>query len=159
MRSIRWNAVRRFSFNKFIRKCESFPLIESFVLDFSVELQRTMKPDVVSLDFINDYASLERQMAHSFQSNAGKNIREGNFKKSFNYLLIDPRIAENLLADSQVEIDHFWYVFLPYFWWVMKTFDFAVNSSIGALVSIFEIDLLSGQRQKQSTICPFVRCN
>lgn len=72
------------------------------IVDFSVELQRTMKSDLVSLDFINEYASLERQMVNSFQSSIVKNIREGNFKKSFNYLLIDPRIAENLLAESQV---------------------------------------------------------
>lgn len=71
--------------------------------DFSVELQRTMRKDIVSLDFINiDYASLERQMIESFQSYQPKNIREGNLKKSFIYLLIDPRIAENLLADAQV---------------------------------------------------------
>lgn len=61
-----------------------------------------MKADIISLDFINDYASLERQMISSFQSGAVKNMREGNFKKSFIYLLIDPRIAENLLAESQV---------------------------------------------------------
>lgn len=61
-----------------------------------------MRPDLGSLDFINEYASLERQMVNSFQTSAAKNMREGNLKKSFNYLLIDPRIAENLLAESQV---------------------------------------------------------
>lgn len=73
-------------------------------LDFSIELQKTMKTDIDSLDFINiDYSFLERQMVNSFQLIQTKNMREGNFKKSFNYLLIDPRLAaENLLADSQV---------------------------------------------------------
>lgn len=61
-----------------------------------------MKSDITSLDFINEYASLERQMISNFQSGAVKNMREGNLKKSFVYLLIDPRIAENLLAESQV---------------------------------------------------------
>lgn len=73
-----------------------------FIVDFSIELQRTMKSDLVSLDFINEYALLERKMVNSFQSNVIKNIREGNLKKSFNYLLIDPRISENLLVESQV---------------------------------------------------------
>lgn len=73
-----------------------------FRSDFSIELQRTMKSDITSLDFIYEYASLERQMVNSFQCGAGKNMREGNFKKSFVYLLIDPRIAENLLAEAQV---------------------------------------------------------
>lgn len=63
-----------------------------------------MKDEIKSLDFINEYASLERQMIDSFQLGQRKNMREGNLKKSFNYLLIDPRIAENLLAEFQVNI-------------------------------------------------------
>lgn len=63
-----------------------------------------MKDEIKSLDFINEYASLERQMIDSFQLGQRKNMREGNLKKSFNYLLIDPRIAENLLAEFQVII-------------------------------------------------------
>lgn len=70
--------------------------------DFSVELLRTMKEEINLLDFINEFAALERQMVESFQSGPRKNMREGNFKKSFIYLLIDPRISENLLADYQV---------------------------------------------------------
>lgn len=61
-----------------------------------------MKKNLTSLDFINEYAFLERQMINSFQTNSTKNMREGNLKKSFIYLLIDPRISENLLAQSQV---------------------------------------------------------
>lgn len=62
-----------------------------------------MKKDIESLDYINaEYSPLERQMINSFQSYQTKNMREGNLKKSFIYLLIDPRIAENLLARSQV---------------------------------------------------------
>lgn len=72
------------------------------LLVFSVELQRTMKEGIQSLDFINEYASLERQMVDKFQSGSRINMREGNLKKSFIYLLIDPRIAENLLAEYQV---------------------------------------------------------
>lgn len=71
--------------------------------EFSIELQKTMREDLKSLDFINEYAIFERQMIDGFQSaQSVKNLREGNFKKSFIYLLIDPRVAENLLADSQV---------------------------------------------------------
>lgn len=73
-----------------------------FLTDFSVELLRTMKEEINLLDFINEFAVLERQMVESFQSGPKKNMREGNFKKSFIYLLIDPRISENLLADYQV---------------------------------------------------------
>lgn len=60
----------------------------------------------MSLDLINEYAHLERQMIDSFKAGSKRqNVREGNFKKSFNYLLIDPRIAENFLADFQVCIE------------------------------------------------------
>lgn len=72
-----------------------------------------MKPDLVSLDLINEYAILERHMVVGFQTSVAKNLREGNFKKSFNYLLIDPRIAENLLADSRVKIEFFIDIFKP----------------------------------------------
>lgn len=63
-----------------------------------------MKTDIESLDFINEYAILERQMINSFLAypSKNKNVREGNLKKSFIYLLIDPRISENLLAESHV---------------------------------------------------------
>lgn len=63
---------------------------------------KTLKKDITSLDFINEYIFFERQMINSFQTNSAKNMREGNLKKSFIYLLIDPRISENFLAQSQV---------------------------------------------------------
>lgn len=60
-------------------------------LDFSVELQKTMRKDIESLDLI------KRQMVNSLLlcPSKNKNMREENFKKSFIYLLKDPRIAEN----------------------------------------------------------------
>lgn len=73
-----------------------------FVPDFSIELQKTMKKDPTSVDFINEYGVLERQIINSFQLSTSKNMREGNLKKSFIYLLIDPRVSENLLVQSQV---------------------------------------------------------
>lgn len=72
----------------------------SFVSGFSVELQKTLRNDVQSLDFINEYANLERLMIDSF--NSSKKFREGNLKTSFIYLLIDPRVSENLLAELTV---------------------------------------------------------
>lgn len=54
------------------------------------------------LSLINEYALFERQMINSFQTNSVKNMREGNLKKSFVYLLIDPLISENFVAQSQV---------------------------------------------------------
>lgn len=71
-----------------------------FISDFSVELLKTLRNDVQSLDFIYEYANLERLMINSF--NSSKKFREGNLKTSFIYLLIDPRISENLLAELSV---------------------------------------------------------
>ncbi|XP_031632252.1 ankyrin repeat and LEM domain-containing protein 1 [Contarinia nasturtii] len=92
------------------------------ICNFSIELQKTMKNEIDSLDFINiDYSLLERQMISSFQSSQTKNMREGNLKKSFNYLLIDPRIAENILADSQViPMSELWCRFLKAIFYVGK---------------------------------------
>lgn len=81
-------------FVKFLNK-------QSF-LDFSVELQKTMRDDIDMVKMMKEYAVLERKMIDNFQTISSKNMREGYFKKSFIYLLIDPRIAENLLAESQV---------------------------------------------------------
>lgn len=51
---------------------------------------------------INQYESLERQMVNSILLNVSKKRREGNLKTSFIYLLIDPRISENLPSESKV---------------------------------------------------------
>jgi hypothetical protein len=62
---------------------------------FSVELV-----DALSNNFeeIND--KLEVLMSNCFQINNG-NWREGHLKASFNYLLIDPRVSENLPARAK----------------------------------------------------------
>lgn len=53
-------------------------------------------------EIADKYAHLEREMVVSFAQNASKKCREGNLKMSFIYLLIDPRVSENLPAESQV---------------------------------------------------------
>lgn len=75
-------------------------IMHLFISDYSVELQKTLRSDVQSLDFIYEYGNLERLMIDSF--NSSKKFREGNLKTSFIYLLIDPRISENLLAELSV---------------------------------------------------------
>ena len=44
---------------------------------------------------------IEFLMSHSFEANNGSNWREGHLKSSFNYLLIDPRVSENLPARAK----------------------------------------------------------
>lgn len=60
-------------------------------LDFSLELQQTLKPNLKD-SVIQEYAKLEQQMELSFRGET-KNWRQGNAKKSFIYMLIDPRIS------------------------------------------------------------------
>lgn len=63
-----------------------------------------MQDDFDRVQAMGRYAPLERQMSISISQTALARLREGNLKMSFIYLLIDPRISENLPAESQVRI-------------------------------------------------------
>lgn len=67
-----------------------------------------MQDECSPADIANKHSHLEREMVVSFAQNATKKCREGNLKMSFIYLLIDPRVSENLPAESQVK--HFRWV-------------------------------------------------
>lgn len=51
---------------------------------------------------IYSYIPFEKQMQDHFKMSSKKCLREGNLKTSFNYLLMDPRIGENLPGEAQV---------------------------------------------------------
>lgn len=70
-----------------------------------MELERTLRTENKDKwqDFIAEYKPLEAKMSDGFQNNQTKRLREGNLKTSFIYLLIDPRISENLPIESQVD--------------------------------------------------------
>lgn len=66
---------------------------------FSIELHKTLKNPNWYKD-VQDFFDLETQMIQQFPP--GKKYREGNLKTSFIYLLIDPRISDNLPGQSRV---------------------------------------------------------
>lgn len=91
------------------------------VLEYSVELQKTLQDDCDRVQIVEQYASLEQQMIVSFSQNASKKSREGNLKMSFIYLLIDPRISENLPAESQLSTQQdIWQRFISSIFYVGK---------------------------------------
>lgn len=73
-------------------------------VEFSIELQKTLRQVNVTVwqDLITAHFHLEQQISEGFATIPTKTFREGNLKTSFIYLLIDPRISENLPGESQV---------------------------------------------------------
>lgn len=88
------------SFDPFFK----FLFLADILLEYSVELQKTLQDDCDRVQAMGRYSPLERQMSISIAQTASVRCREGNLKMSFIYLLIDPRISENLPAESQVSI-------------------------------------------------------
>lgn len=87
--------------------------------DFSLELQQTLKPNLKD-SVIQEFGKLEKQMELSFRTE-NRNWRQGNAKKSFIYMLIDPRISQNLpgLA-ATMEAHEIWKQFLASIFYVGK---------------------------------------
>lgn len=72
------------------------------IQNVSVELLKTLRDENSAnfIDMVLKYSHLEREMVDGFITCPVKKFREGNLKTSFNYLLIDPRVSENLPAES-----------------------------------------------------------
>ncbi|GAB0086600.1 uncharacterized protein DMENIID0001_006940 [Sergentomyia squamirostris] len=87
--------------------------------NFSVELRSNLQMEVLSRN-IGDYVKLELEMQKHF-AQPGKNWREGHHKTSFIYLLLDPRIADNLPASvMSMKRDEVWLTFLKAIFYVGK---------------------------------------
>jgi hypothetical protein len=83
---------------------KSGPLVEKLNNEFNV------KNKGFSIELINDLNSkidtiindkIEGLMSICFDNGNNGNWREGHLKASFNYLLIDPRVSENLPARAK----------------------------------------------------------
>ncbi|XP_055914802.1 ankyrin repeat and LEM domain-containing protein 1 [Eupeodes corollae] len=67
---------------------------------FSVELDRTVRREEI-FERISEYRTYEQELVTYFQNNPNtKRLREGHLKQSFIYMLIDPRISNNLPGES-----------------------------------------------------------
>lgn len=70
---------------------------------------------------VNEHSHLERLMIDGFHLCPTKRFREGNLKTSFIYLLIDPRLSENLPGEAQLIPQHMsWQRFVPSIFYVGK---------------------------------------
>lgn len=77
-----------------------FNAIEENKTKFSVELDRTVRREEI-FERISEYRSFENELVTYFQNNPNtKRLREGHLKQSFIYMLIDPRISNNLPGES-----------------------------------------------------------
>lgn len=87
---------------------------------YSVELLATLRCAAI-FSRIPEHAPLEEEMSAEFVNGTDKTWREGHLKKSFIYLLIDPRISENLPAQQKVlEQKELWKRFLQSIFYVGK---------------------------------------
>uniref|UniRef100_A0A182P5H4 LEM domain-containing protein n=1 Tax=Anopheles epiroticus TaxID=199890 RepID=A0A182P5H4_9DIPT len=91
--------------------------------NYSVELSATVRKEDV-FEKILEFQALEQEMASEFQSSTTKvarNFREGHLKKSFIYLLLDPRVSDNLPAQQHhLEPHELWKRFLSAIFYVGK---------------------------------------
>lgn len=74
-------------------------------LDFSIELTKTLRGTEWT-NYISECLDLEKQMSESFYEAHNRRFREGHIKTSFVYLLIDPRISDNLPGQHKVFLFH-----------------------------------------------------
>lgn len=89
-------------------------------LNFSVELLATIRSEDVFSKILQQQA-LETEMSSEFVTTNDKTWREGHLKKSFIYLLIDPRVSENLPAQQTLYQQHdLWKRFLQSIFYVGK---------------------------------------
>lgn len=88
--------------------------------NYSVELLSTLRSEDVFKQ-ISEHHPLEAEMSSEFQTTTDKTWREGHLKKSFIYLLIDPRVSENLPAQQTLANTHdLWKRFLQSIFYVGK---------------------------------------
>uniref|UniRef100_A0A182QTL7 LEM domain-containing protein n=1 Tax=Anopheles farauti TaxID=69004 RepID=A0A182QTL7_9DIPT len=92
--------------------------------NYSVEMMSTVRKEEAFVKIV-DYQCLEHEMSTDFQSTTSnkvaRNFREGHLKKSFIYLLIDPRVSDNLPAQQHLLGPHeLWRRFLSAIFYVGK---------------------------------------
>lgn len=89
--------------------------------EYPQELQRTIDKFTFLEKNLEEFLKLESQMSKHFIERPLIKWREGNLKTSFIYLLIDPRITENLtLRYKEMDKEDVWSVFLSSIFYVGK---------------------------------------
>lgn len=88
---------------------------------YSVELEKTLRDPNWSKD-LTQFKLLENIVSNQFTNpDSNKRWREGVTKASFTYLLLDPRVTDNLPARSEkLEPDELWRTFLSAIFYVGK---------------------------------------
>lgn len=121
-RKLRKIQISNFKCNKFSHLKISTKLSQNFLAVYSVELQRTFNNFENFQQSLPEYFNLELEMSEYFTKKSNVKWREGHLKTSFVYLLIDPRISENLpMHHKNLESDEVvWQKFLSSIFYVGK---------------------------------------
>lgn len=95
--------------------------MDSNILVYSLELQKTVSNYSHLKTHLNEFLKLEAEMVQHFLERSHIKWREGNLKTSFIYLLIDPRVSDNLpLQHENMEKAEVWSRFLSSIFYVGK---------------------------------------
>lgn len=88
---------------------------------YSFELEKTLQ-DTIWRDDLTSYKALEEKLVHQFSNpNPMRKWREGTNKSSFTYLLLDPRVTQNLPRRSEsLDFKEVWQTFLSSIFYVGK---------------------------------------
>ena len=88
---------------------------------YPLELQKTLTNYDQLVESTKEFSKLEIKMSNYFLEKAHLKWREGNSKTSFVYLLLDPRITENLsINHTQLSKAQIWEKFLNSIFYIGK---------------------------------------
>ncbi|XP_026763056.2 ankyrin repeat and LEM domain-containing protein 1-like isoform X1 [Galleria mellonella] len=107
----------------YLKKLQALKKTPNVVRDhgktYSIELEKSLR-NHEWMKNLNPYIELENKVQADF-ANPNKKWREGTSKTSFTYLLLDPRVTDNLPAKSSKQADHItWITFINSIFYIGK---------------------------------------
>lgn len=107
----------------YLKKLQALKKTPNVVRDhgktYSIELEKSLR-NHEWMKNLNPYIELENKVRADF-ANPNKKWREGTSKTSFTYLLLDPRVTDNLPAKSSKQADHItWITFINSIFYIGK---------------------------------------
>lgn len=107
----------------YLKKLQALKKTPNVVRDhgktYSIELEKSLR-NHEWMKNLNPYIELENKVRADF-ANPNKKWREGTSKTSFTYLLLDPRVTDNLPAKSSKQADHMtWITFINSIFYIGK---------------------------------------
>lgn len=97
-------------------------LFRLYVLEFSSELEQVLRADTNWVETLSKWSYLEKELReHFLDTSFSSTWRTGTAKTSFNYLLLDPRISNNLPARCEdMDLIDVWRTFIRSIFYIGK---------------------------------------